>query len=377
MKSWLAIVLAGAAALAVTGLPPERFELTPPETTPERERYEALRTELRVAETNLQMRRWSEWLSAAAVAAEPGSIAFGPPLSSEVTPEGIAEGEGSYRSAVEQLRPRQAEVRLGWFWEPLARGPARDNGLRNGSMTFAGVRDGVPYCFVVVSYLEAQNADLRAAFEQDGLGACRLYAQYGVPGAAIAEWLEAGGWGFGSRVGSHPDFLQLRSHVAADMPMFGTLRHPLASASLAVQGCLAGNPDACVRAVTDATLIARARPEEALVVADSPLSHYSESAGTLQPPFGYLDDTLLADAESEFGSEAFARFWSSDEPVAAAFATAFGVDMGSWLVDWVDPQLGVYRAGPSVAGTDGLLVMLALTVLAAMATRVAMRRRVG
>jgi hypothetical protein len=377
MRSWLAIVIGTSAAVAVSAIPPTAFEMPRPEQLPEQARLEALQLELIRGYWKLEARQWSEWVSALAVRSDPRHIAFGPPTSGDVTPEGVADWERTYVRALEELRPRDLSVRFGVFWRSAADTRARSLAYRDGPLLFAGMRDGLPYCFVVIAYLYASDSDLRSSFEEYGLGPCRLYAQYGMPGTGIGDWLEAGAWGFAARSEPAPDFRGLRDQVGTRTAVFGTARHPLAGGNLAVQACLAGDAGACTRAVSEPALIGPVGPFEANVGNATSTAFDFENPASMQPPFSYLDDSLLADVESEFGQEAFARFWSSDQPVVTAFSNAFGVELGAWVLDWVESRTGLYRAGPELPLGSLWLSLLALAGLSAIGCASAIKRRVA
>ena len=81
---------------------------------------------------------------------------------------------------------------------------------------------------------------------------------------------------------------------------------------------------------------------------------------------------LFDDLEREFGHEAFARFWSSENEVSEAFEEAFGISTGEWMVDWLDRTRGLEHATPALprhASTGGVLTMLLLLGLAYRAQR--------
>ncbi len=384
MKGWLALVVGAMGVVAVQTLPPDPLVVERAEV-PERARFEQALSDVRGAHGVIQLTRWSDSLSALVVSADPGSIVFSAPEQPRVTPAGVAEWQESYASELAGLSPRDPNVRLGVFWQRSTHGtvPGVTPGPVGGGLVFAGVRDGVPYCFVTWTYFGTafQDADLRDAAAQD-LGACRLYAAYGVPGPRIAAWLDAGGWGFAAQAEPIDGPYALRSDapralMRQDAPLFGTRRHPLADQNVFVQSCLAGAAPSCLRAVTDPALIAPVFQDRAFVAANSPLSSYFEPLGPVQPPFGYLDDNLLAEVEAEFGADSFERFWKSDEPAEVAFASAFGVDMAEWLLDLVEEEAGLYRAGPGIRFGDALQSVLTLMALTASASAVAMRRRAG
>lgn len=86
---------------------------------------------------------------------------------------------------------------------------------------------------------------------------------------------------------------------------------------------------------------------------------------------------LFADLEREFGTEAFARFWTSDAAVPLAFESAFGIDAGTWMLRWTKEEVGTHQAGPGLRAGTSLLALLTLMALAATVSFMATRRRVG
>lgn len=159
------------------------------------------------------------------------------------------------------------------------------------------------------------------------------------------------------------------------MRLFGISRPPLADLGVAVQACLAGRLEACARAVSDPDLITPTSGDRAWLLANSPATGLD--GGFAGPPFGWLDDGLVYEWEAEFGTDAFARFWTSSEPIPEAFEAAFGVPLGAWVYEWAGRHGDVYRAGPSLPWGSVGWSLLALTALAGAATVAGMRRRVG
>ncbi|MBM4184444.1 MAG: hypothetical protein FJ207_09480 [Gemmatimonadetes bacterium] len=373
MKLWLGIVVGAAAAVALTLLPPDALEIRRREALPEQARWAQLSSELGRAYGELYATRWSAWLSEQAAQAEPGAFLFGAPASEDASEENVAAWERSYLDLIETLEPRDPSVRLGVFWQPVGRAE-QESAVFGEPAVFAGTHDGATYCFLIVPYRD--EPDLQGVLSRHGLGPCAFYARYGAPGTAIAAWLEAGAWGFASQRSPIADYRQIMGNPANEpLLMFGTRRQSPIGFTFASQGCMAGDPAKCETAVTDPAQIGASDADDAYVVATTPLSYVIDQ-GPSQPPFAYLDDTLLADAEREFGADAFARFWSSDAPVTDAFAAAFGVDLGEWVTGWLQDRTGVYMAGPRVGGADLMLTLMALTVITALGTAVAVRRQV-
>lgn len=377
MKTWLTVVVGACAAVAATLLPAERLELPRSTDAVERARYDSLLTELRRTHAELQLGRWADSLSVVMTASEPGSITVG--VSGVGEPE-IADWREAVATSLTDGGIHETDVRLGAFWVPLqaAAVPGVTLGASAlGDMTFARL-EPLPYCFTVHTVGSPSVGDVEAntSWLQDAPGPCRMMARYGAPGRRIATWLDAGAWGFGRRVLAEEDRSHLRTRSYAAMPIFGTRRHPLAFTHPVVGACMTGSPAGCARAVTDGSIAAPPGSDAEHLLGRTQVS-YADLGWTQERPFSYLDDSLFADLEAQFGQEAFERFWTSDGSVEAAFASAFGVEIGDWVLAWVDAQMGIAKAGPGIPGVDFLLAMLTIGGLTAVASGAAMRRRVG
>jgi hypothetical protein len=346
MKAWLALVAGICAAVAVPLLPPERMELGGPPRRPEQVRHETVLSEIREAQAALQLTRWSDSL-AALVASEP------------------LGGEA---------------VRVGFMWQSVAQGAHPDAPIGIpvvASVTFADFEGDRPYCFTLHTYPAEGSAFDTSALQVEELpNPCRVVGRFGVPGPRIAEWLDRGAWGFGSsgeRV--MVDHQGLRNRSYAEWPYFGTRKHPLATANAVAGGCMAHDATDCESAILDPIAREGPRSELTRAVGSSPAS-FAEVDWADESPFGYLDDSLFAELEDEFGAEAFARFWSSEQEVPAAFEAAFGVELGDWVLAWVDAQMGTSPTGPGIPFGDLILAILTVGLLTAAGSRVAMRRQI-
>ena len=370
MKHWLGLVAGGFAIVAVATLPPSTTEIYRTTSLPEQRRYDAVRTEVRRAHGVLRETRWSDSLSALAVRTAVDGLAFGFPESDRLTTEGVEEWKALLSAQVEAIEPRDGQMVVGFFAQPVVHGTIPDVPTPSvyGRHTFVGVRDGTPYCLQVNALFRIRDVDLRSGASL-GLAGCRLYAKYGAAGPRIQDWLDAGALGFALRSGDDRPFAEFE----LDVPIFGLSRGIYAS-TLELQRCLSGDTGACVRVVTDPEIIFARGGDVAYLVANSPVSNLD---GFSRSPFEYQDDYLLADLEAELGAEAFARFWTSDASVPQAFEAAFGVEMGAWVLTWVESEIGLYQAGPTTRAGAFWLSVLTLMVLASIASGTAMRRRVG
>ncbi len=84
---------------------------------------------------------------------------------------------------------------------------------------------------------------------------------------------------------------------------------------------------------------------------------------------------MLASVEREFGSQRFARVWTSAEPFEKAFEESFGVPVREWVHDWMQPAGRIYRGG-RLSGTSLLLTLLFLGICVGAVLATAQRRRV-
>jgi hypothetical protein len=346
VKAWLALIATACFAVAVPLLPPERIQLGGPEKRPEQVRHETVLSEIRQAHAALQLTRWSDSLEAL-VMSEP---VVGEP------------------------------VRVGFDWQSVSQGLHPDAPIGVpvvASLTFADLDGDRPDCFTLHTRpAEGSAFDFSALPVEQLPDPCRVVDRFGVPGARIGEWLDRGAWDFGSsRERVFVDYRRLRDRSYSDWPYFGSRKHPLATASAVAGGCMAGDPADCESAVLDPFGGQDVGSELSRAAESSPVS-FAELDWIDESPFSYLDDSLFAELEAEFGAEAFARFWSSEQEVPTAFAAAFGVELGDWVLAWVDVQMGTSRAGPGIPFGDLGLAILVVAAMTAVASRVAMRRRV-
>jgi hypothetical protein len=345
MKAWLALIVGASAAVAVPLLPPDRIELGGPPRRPEQVRHETVLREIREAQATLQLMRWSDSL-ASLVASEP------------------LGGEG---------------IRVGFAWQSVAQGAHPDAPIGVpvvANLTFADFGSDRPYCFTLHTHpAEGAAVDFSALPVEELPNPCRVVDRFGAPGGHIGEWLDRGAWGFGSsRERVFVDYQGLRDRSYAEWPYFGTRKHPLGTANAVAGRCMSGDPTACETAILDPIGGEDPRSELRRAAASSPVS-FAELDWADASPFSYLDDSLFAELEAEFGAEAFAHFWSSEQEVPAAFEAAFGVELGDWVLAWADAQMGTSRAGPGIPFGDLGLVILTVAALTAVASSVAMRRR--
>lgn len=189
-----------------------------------------------------------------------------------------------------------------------------------------------------------------AAEDHRILGPCAYYAAFGPPGSHIEEWLES------------TDFLTAMSPAwALDPEPLGALspdRQRFArSYEMELYGCTAGNREACRSGLLAPSwywLYPVSQREPGIVAARN-YRYYAR----LGPNSGRLLSDLLIDMDAE----RFARFWSSESSLEAAFAEAFDVALEDWVMDWARIQMGeLERPAPRPSSAALGLLLAAVCV---------------
>jgi len=203
--------------------------------------------------------------------------------------------------------------------------------------------------------LREQPGRARAS-EMMATGPCRFWAKYSAPGAQIASWLHDGHarylW---SDVDAGKDF-----HSSSRRGFLGTFNGFYLDVPVHGVRCLSGQQRGCIDALD-----------------------YSSSAGggiaaqSGGQGFGYGEGALFAMIEEEFGSERFARFWSSGADLETAFAGAFGVAMDEWLMRWAQQRFGVEENSPRMDVLSVLLSLLTAVAALGAGAVVVQRRRIA
>jgi len=390
MKQWLAIVGGASALIAITALPPQTLEGNPNPVAPALARYRSVAREVNSVRRGLEARRRVDSLSSIVARDAVDGLALGLPERNEVTEEGLEEWKESLGEQLDTLSRRADETVIGFYFQSLAQGT--EDGIRWPALraTFAGTHEGTDYCLHVVPDRDVFDADLRGAAES-GLRECRLYAKYGMPGALVQEWLRAGNAAVATRSYRDPDLdLVVIAPTASgesrygqyrlfpfDAPVFGMNRYlgiAYGRAPIDVIRCVAGDAEACAGAFTwygaDRAARSSATADELVITAEEELLDWGSG-------FVYVGEYLLADLELDFGEDAFARFWTSEEPVPEAFEGAFGVGIGDWMLGWVEAEIGLDDAGPELPSGTYLPTLLTFMALAAGASLAQSRRRVA
>jgi hypothetical protein len=372
MKAWLAATLGLCALVAVWALPPAELTWRARPSLPEEIRYQELASELQLEHGVLMARRWSDSLSALVVEQSGEGVALAYPPSALLTPEGVQEWRTLVDAYTASLQPRDATMKTGIIFQAESHGALPDVlGPRFGvrPQVYVGVRNGAPYCFTVhPERFPVENATLRSART---LGQCSWYAKYGSPGPAVGAWLEARGLYF-ARVGRVADLIPSLGPRSLEPRLPFGLDRPSAE-SLPVAACLAGRENACEQAVIEPAGMASAFfGDYPLLVARSPVTHVTSGAST---PFARMSSYMFSELEARYGPEAFARFWTSGEAVPVAFQEAFGSELGGWVQDWFENEVGVFRAGPAPRARTLAWALLLVTALSAIAVTTQARRR--
>lgn len=376
MKHWLALVGAGLLLVAAWTLPPEPLRVQTTSLSPEELLVRDLQREAVRVHGAIQRSRWADSLSALLVASAVDGLAVGVPPDPRFTSEGLAEARATFASALADLGPR-SDVVVGLFIQrpDQATVPdAPDPSYSTRTETYVGSREGTEFCYELV-LARARNLtdDFVRMHADHAPTGCRLYAKYGLAGPGVQGWMESGALEFG-REDARPEQPPGVRMWPLEAPVFGLMGSPFSRSDFGADRCLAGRADACENLLTDAAAMGRGTDEQ-YFAANTPAT-FVERASRWSP-FGAYDDYLLADLEREFGAEAFARFWTSQEPLEEAFEGAFGLSLGQWVASWTAEHIGVYEAGPGMWGSVWWGSMLALSMLATIAGGTAMLRRVA
>jgi len=204
------------------------------------------------------------------------------------------------------------------------------------------------------------SADLVERIRTGGLGACRLYAAFGLPGAGVRTWL--------SQVAYLP---AARSNRTFD-PWWDYGYEPLWLHFGYVE-CARGRSERCREILwshpgSDRRLVRFTELDVSGVVVGMPYFDPRDPLGPSGPT--YLNDML-----AHFGRERFARFWTSDAPLAQAFEDAMGEPIEQWTVRWAQADIGVPIIGPGMRAVPLVLsVLVSLGVVGAASALAGLRQ---
>lgn len=216
------------------------------------------------------------------------------------------------------------------------------------------------------------------------LGPCAYYRAFGKPGQYVDAWLRNRGWAFAhdgswSRpgLGEYVIFdyfgrpIDVRDWYVWEMQVAGAR-------------CAQGETDGCEHALLDRLRgdgLSYWYPMKPLEIWDGnvlykpyrPLGQRGSSSETV---FGRREPYLLADMVRSMGRARFAAFWTSNEPVPAAFEKAAGEPLGLWTSRWVAAQYGaVSGRGPGMTAWTGAISVLLLVLTIFIALRVSAHRQ--
>lgn len=384
MKSWVGLMAAGCAALALKALPPSALEPPRQPFVLQEELLErALLDDARLANARLQRLRIAD-RAIPLTLAETGPLAFSVPAGAD--PE---EAEHARSRALEELSGVPPGVKVGLVYVEWREGghPGAPVNWNGDTEYYFGSREGQAYCVTVLPTWRPNGGRVRltgVAVSRTRLGLCNLVARHGLPGPAVREWLRVGGTAMA--VSPTPSDQRPFAFTAEFGPEFqrrGLLGLPLVGGryfgglhSTGAEQCFAGIAEGC------ATLLLRpgapwSRYGFGVGAADfldgtTPLSAIQQRS-ILEP----ADNHVAADLLQQFGEERFRRFWTADGDLAAAFQDAFGVGAGEWYRDRASRLVTLQRPGPRVTFRGVTVALLLLSLSAVIAGGWARRRRVA
>ena len=414
MKSWIGLVVAGSAALAVVGLPvkPPRGGVHAPPKTVERQRATGLRNELSTLNETARRMRWSDSLSALTVGAadQANPIVVGAPLLEnkpaevvEVRPDGTPrylEPEGVAPADLDALRGRvQAElatlgvdrpaVDVGVFLVNGRSASATDEVFARSMMRvewYAGVREGRPYCLTVKSSYRPTAADLDSySWRPSGrdrrtamLGPCGFYAQHGMPGPDVQRWMQSVGASLAMERGDEIPPIDPINEGWTQAFGWRVNTYP---ADLQIEACSLGRATGCISTMTEERIAPFDDMEEiepTIIAAGVPLLDGDDAFGGPASHGDAAAERMLDAIERRFGKQAFGRFWRSDRPFEEAFSSAFGMSPQAWAAEWVgEIETGTRRADVMPGGAEWGLSFLYLALAVVGAVAMVRRRKLG
>lgn len=371
MKQWIGATVVGLALVAVWRLPPESPDPRGEQVrTAEAIRHQKLRAEVRLTEGILHRTMWADSLSALALAEAVGGVAVLSPDDGEGVADQRRRLAEQVRRQIDGRAPEAPRMLFGYVLQPHDHRRA-DGALspRDRTETYVGTRDGVDYCLQVrvaprrrlsdILAVRIAGSDDRGAVPRtDELGPCRFYVIYGLAGPRIQEWLEDGALKLAYEGGSEAPATELAGSRNGWRFWFASafLR---GGGDVGLNRCRTGLASACADFLE--------RPgryyltdQHREVVRRSPATSIGSPSASGRVI--HDEEYILADLEAEFGRDAFAEFWTSEQEVGVAFEAAFGVDAGSWLVTWLERTSGVHRTGPGLprSATSGTMLALGL-----------------
>lgn len=381
MKLWLTATLTGVAIVAAWRLPPEPFSVREAAVKPaETQNLEKVNEEFRVTAEALRRVLWADSLAPLALESADDGVALLYPAGADVNENQVDRFTEMIRTEVEAHRG--SDMVFGYVLQPYDqnREPEMGPSARDRAEMFVGQVDGRAYCLQVRVHHPSRTGwtmarklsgtDRSTRPESGTVGACRPYLRHGMPGSGIQQWMKDGGAGFATEHGESDFDIPRLMRYAGRRNLLGFSNLGARSRSLESDRCLAGHADACVALFLKPELGNPILARDLAIVSMSPVT--AIGARSMLNALFVDEEYLLHDLEVEFGSEAFQRFWTADADVERAFAEAFGVELGDWLVSWVDDAIGVDPPGPGLsrsASTGSTLTLALLLGFAFMRNR--------
>lgn len=376
LRYWILAVGVWIALIALWLVPPRPRPARSPEIRPQEVvRYDALKREARRTQDVLERTRWSDSLATLATTGPDGVVVGGDPDRIDAATLRRVRDE-----LAAQVDPG-SDVTVGFFVlaKKASAGTVVPVDTRSSMETYVGTRGGRAYCLrvlvtggggnVVANYLRSVSGAHATKLSD----VCRLVARYGLPGPDIESWLEDGATTFAAEASAEPPARRRIWPWARDMSFhLGQRWNPYGQPSLYSDQCMASIAEGCGQVFLHPLAGDRDPMDYGWVTRHSPALAIGETSWG--SAFGPIDDYVLSDLESQFGRDAFARFWTSDAPVEEAFRTAFGVTPGDWMLDWLGRNVRLSTSGPRLPLRAGVGVVLTL-VLCALAVGAVSRRR--
>lgn len=404
LNRWISYVALCLIIAAAWALPPRRYgrNYSPSERTPEREQAVRLREELGQLDRHYQrLLRRDSLVSMVRTARQDGqSYIFG--ASGEYPTDSLRTLEEAFAREVERVVGGTPKVTVGlylfrpreWSHEGLKEDGRGIALYYYGYEEFyAGSVDGASYCLQALpvrGWFSSVYRNLQPALPEveamaganNMLGPCVFHLRYGHPSDAVFKWLREGGYRLAQEQVSYEARRQLEDYREMwDFKRVFGIRVGYRF-SIDAEACLAGDADACERSIFD---IADPRSDGRDFYAsrfgipasqvDMPVSYYDYRY--FWEVYGGFDRAFLADVETEFGPDLFQRFWTSEEELAEAFQSAFGVPLGDWVMKWARERLGKIETTPALPLRASSLSILIMGLFAALVGVVSQRRVLG
>jgi hypothetical protein len=200
----------------------------------------------------------------------------------------------------------------------------------------------------IVTWVRAQDAGGTGPRRVRRLGVCGFYARHGMPGPAMAAWLDS----TGARAARADTTLPERTPRAPQAYHGG-----MVADEPALVACASGRRDACAAALLDPPA-PRRRPAVPLAPSLPGLSQGNTGLG-----YEYPSD-VLARLREAMGPERFSLLWRDARPIDEAYAAIVGEPFAEFAQAYVRREVAPHPRGPLRAGLP-LALSLALIVGAA------------